>query len=139
LVASLGVATVSFMGLQTGCEDGDGHMTFTANLLAIPLDGSIDFSTVPPIPDAGGHASYDAAVIPVSGNLIAPIQDSGPKDAAVADALITSGNLLPPPPPDAAVDAASDAAAKDGSAPKDARVDTGIPSSGNLLPPIGPR
>jgi hypothetical protein len=144
LVASVGVATVSFMALQTGCEDTDG-LPYAANLLAIPLDGSIDFATVA---DAASDAQLDARPppLPTSGNLVAIPYDAGLKDAA-SDALVTSGNLVAPPPPDAAADAASDgatdaasdAALKDAATPKDARVDTGIPSSGNLLPPIGPR
>lgn len=135
LVASVGVATVSFMGLQTGCDDSDGQMTFTANLLAIPLDGSIDFATVP---DAATDArTGNTLPLPPSANLLAIPLDSGARDAS-ADALIVSGNLVAPPPPDAAADAANDAAPKDGSI-DDARVDTGIPASGNLLPPLGPR
>jgi hypothetical protein len=136
LVASVGVATVSFMALHTGCDDSDAQLTNVANLL-VPLDGSIDFAFAP---DA------NAPPIPTSGNLLPLPQDSGPKDAG-HDALVVSGNLVAPPPADAAADAASDAAAdaasdaapSDGSAAHDARVDTGIPASGNLLPPIGPR
>lgn len=129
LVASVGVATVSFLSLQTACEDGDDHITTVANLLAIPLDSSIDSVVV-------RDASTDARPLFPSANLIAIPVDAGPSDAS-GDALVTSGNLLPPLPRDAATDAASDAAAdaaSDAATARDAKVDTGLPSSGNLVP-----
>jgi hypothetical protein len=139
LVASVGVATVSYLALQGGCVD-EADIPLVANLLAPPWDASIDTVTTG---DAAlpADAALDALV--VSGNLLPPpppdaatdaLTTSGnllpppPPDAAM-DALTTSGNLLPPPPPDATVDAAPDAAARD------AKVDTGLPTSGNLLPP----
>jgi hypothetical protein len=143
LVASIGVATVSFLSLQTGCEDG--QMTNVANLLTPPVDTFHDPSHVPDaaldaasdalIPSANllappGDAAFDA-IVP-TGNLLAP-PDASLHDAAL-DAIVTSGNLLPPP--DAAADAAP---AKDAAPAHDAKVDTGLPTSGNLLPPMGPR
>jgi hypothetical protein len=137
LVATVGVATVSFLSLQTGCED-DEYITTVANLLAVPLDSSIDMAVV-------RDASTDATPLFPSANLIAVPVDSGPMDAS-GDALTTSGNLLPPPqdasgdalitsgnlippPHDAAADAASDAATA-----RDAKADTGAPSGGYPKP-----
>ncbi len=132
LVASIGVATVSFMSLQTGCEDEE-QISSVANLVAPPIDTFHD-------PSLARDAAMDALV--TSGNLVAPpvVQ---PKDAA-ADALVVSGNLVAPPARDAAADAADSAtdAAADGAA-KDAAADAKIviPPSGNLMPvpPLGPR
>jgi hypothetical protein len=143
LVASVGVATISFMALHAGCSDDEP--VGSGNLLP---PAPVDASTDPAIArDAASDASSDALVSsgnlvapppPTSGNLLPPAPvDASAQDAA-KDALVVSGNLVAPPPQDASSDA-SDAALKDGSAPKDARVDTGIPSSGNLLPPLGPR
>lgn len=122
LVASIGVATVSYLALQGGCTDEEETITTVANLLAPPLDASYESVTTG---DASRpvDAGFDALV--VSGNLLPP-----PFDAS-SDALITSGNLLPPPPPDAATDAAADAA-------RDGQADVGLPSVGNLLPPPKP-
>jgi len=130
LVATIGVATVSFLGLQTGCRDEEP--VSSGNLLP---PGAIDTSNDPTL--ARDAASSDPLVgtgnlvapPPVSGNLLPPptAVDAGPKDAAL-DALIVSGNLVAPPPQDAAADASDGAA-------KDAKVDTGIiPPSGNLMP-----
>jgi hypothetical protein len=128
LVASIGVATVSYLALQTGCEEEE-QMHQVANLLAPPLDASFDPSVVPDAAEDGGFDAW------VSGNLLPPPPT---EDDAGPDALVPSGNLLPPPA-DAALDAAQDAAqdaAHD--AAHDAKVDTGIPTSGNLLPPLPP-
>ena len=137
LVATIGVATVSYMGLHGGCTE-DGEMVVVANLLVPPVETSHDPSLV----DASAHdAGQDALV--GSGNLLPPPVTSGnllppPTDAA----LDASGNLLPPPTDaslDGAADAATDAAhPADAAHPKDAKIDTGLPSSGNLLP-IPPR
>jgi hypothetical protein len=126
LVASIGVATVSYLALQSGCTDL-GEETFTSgNLVAPPLDASVE----PVLPgDAARPADAGSDALIGSGNLLPP-----PADAS-SDALITSGNLLPPPPEggaDAAPDAVRDAAARDGQA------DVGLPSIGNLLPPPRP-
>lgn len=136
LVASIGVATVSFLSLQTGCEDAEP--VTSGNLLPVPVGSVKD-------PALAGDAATDAAMdaLVTSGNLVAPpvVQ---PKDAA-ADALIVSGNLVAPPARDAAAeaadgatDAATDGAAKD-AAQSDAKIV--IPPSGNLMPvpPLGPR
>jgi hypothetical protein len=144
LVASIGVATVSFMNLQTGCEDSDdGQLTNVANLIGIPIDSFHDPSLAR---DAALDAALDAfSPVVISGNLLPPITATAnllapPADASFMDAIVTSGNLLPPPDAaadaasDAALDASHDAAAKDAAAPKDAKADTGLPSSGNLLP-----
>jgi hypothetical protein len=136
LVASIGVATVSFLGAQTGCNNEDDTIKSIANLLVPPFDTSQD-------PSVPRDAEVDAFVPPGQGLTL----DAALRDAA-GDALTTSGNLLPPPADaalgadaaaDAARDAASDAAAdaaKDAAPPKDTYIDTGLPSSGNLLPPL---
>lgn len=135
LVASVGVATVSFMALQVGCEGDDDAPYPVANLLA-PVDASTDYATIRDATlDAAGDAQIDSGrllPLPPSANLLAI-----PLDASM-DAIVSSGNLLPPMPSDAATDAASDAAqdahVKDATTPKDAKVDTGLPISGNLIP-----
>ena len=140
LVASIGVATVSFMSLQSGCQDDEPATS--GNLLPLPVGSQNDPALAS---DAATDATMDALVtsgnlvappLPPSGNLVAPPLDAAIKDAA-PDALITSGNLVAPPPADAATDAAGDAAAKD--AESDAKIV--IPPSGNLMPvpPLGPR
>jgi hypothetical protein len=136
LVASIGVATVSFMSLQTGCQDEEP--VTSGNLLPVPI-GSVKDPAL--AGDAAADAATDALVTsgnlvappPTTGNLLPPAPiDAGPKDAAL-DALIVSGNLVAPPR-DAAADA-SDGAAKDSGQARDARIDTGIiPPSGNLVP-----
>jgi hypothetical protein len=130
LVASVGVATVSYLALQGGCVDEES-IPLVANLLAPPWDASVDTVTAA---DAAlpGDAALDALV--TSGTLLPPPPPPPSACDAATDALTTSGNLLPPPPDldaaqDAAADAASDAAARD------AKADTSLPTSGNLLPP----
>jgi hypothetical protein len=126
LVASVGVATASYLALQSGCTEL-GEETYTSgNLLPPPQDSSIDGATTQ---DAAQPADGGSDALIVSGNLLPP-----PADAS-SDALITSGNLLPPPREagiDPAQDAATDGAARDGQA------DVGLPTSGNLLPPPRP-
>jgi len=143
LVASIGVATVSFLGMQTGCKDDDEKIDSIANLLAPPLDQGRDpsltrdaatdaasardalFPSANLLP-APGDAALDALIH--TANLLAP-----PGDAAL-DAIVTTGNLVPPPLDaalDAAGDAASDGAQPSDAAPKDAKVDTGLPPKGD--------
>lgn len=127
LVASLGVATVSYLALQSGCTDDLEDVPASGNLVAPPLDASFETVTTGDA-SAPRDAGLDALV--GIGNLLPP-----PILDASSDALITSGNLLPPPPgtsSDAAVDGASDASAGD------ARTDTDLPTTGNLLPPPQP-
>lgn len=86
LVASLGVATLSYVACTTS-----------------PSSGNLMF------PD--GDAAADGPV--TSGNLMPPPPPDGAADAK-PDAPVTSGNLMPPPPPDAgdagdAGDSSSDA------------------------------
>ena len=113
LVASVGVATVSFLALQTGCEDEVEYMHTVANLLAPP-----DFGTAV---DAAVDASASDAMadaLPTSGNLISPIGEIPRYDSGTS--IATSGNLIPVPG-DAALNAAQDAA-QDAQA-KDAKAD----------------
>ena len=120
LVASLGVATVSYLGMQAGCADGEEYMTTISNLIAPPGDASF-------YPWPGSDAAVDAALGTDAQPPEAGGQDAALRDAA-PDAIVTSGNLLPPP------DAATDAATQDASRAKDAQIDTGLPASGNLMP-----
>ncbi len=84
LIATLGLATLSYATAQ-GC--GDDEPTPSGNLLAPPVDASVD----------GGRDS--GAMDATSGNLLPP----PPQDAAL-DALTPSGNLIAPPG-DASLDA----------------------------------
>jgi hypothetical protein len=124
LVASVGVATVSFLAVQSGCEEQQ-TMTNVANLLSPP-----DFGNA-----VAGDAAADAAQT-------APT-DSGnqaPLDARYT--IATSGNLISVPG-DAALDAARNAAdAAQDAQTHDAKSDAWTPpSSGNLVPvpPAGDR
>jgi hypothetical protein len=82
LVASLGVAAISYVACTTSQTSPDGGSDA----------------------DAAADANADGPV--TSGNLMPP----PPVDAA-ADAQVTSGNLMPPPPVDAGNDGSTDAGA----------------------------
>lgn len=123
LVASIGVATITYVSSQTGCalEHDDDPVT-SGNLLSPP-------SVEPALRNDGGlrDGAADAEIF-VSGNLVAPPYD---RDATI----VTSGNLLPPPDAATHRDAEVDAS-KDAGKPKDSGLDwDAFPPSGNLLPP----
>jgi len=112
LVAAIGVATMSYGGVQSGCSTS---ITTSGNLVS------------PPPADAGtGDAGSDKdASMPTSGNLLPPPEP----DAAI----VSSGNLVPPPPLDGGSDAGP---IPDGAVPDAGDAGDGsLPTSGNLLPP----
>lgn len=114
LVAAIGVATMSYGGVQSGCGT---TIATTGNLVSPPPAeaGAGDAG-------AGDGGSDKDGAMPVSGNLLPPPEtDAG---------IVTSGNLLPPPPLDGGSDAGH---VPDGAVP-DAG-DGSMPTSGNLLPP----
>ncbi|HEX6239922.1 MAG TPA: hypothetical protein VFZ61_03470 [Polyangiales bacterium] len=121
LVASVGVATVSFLAVQAGCEEPRQYTV--ANLLAPPDFGSAERG------DAAQDASpLDATpdALPASGNLVMPPLDAAPHDAK-GHTIATSGNLIPVPG-DAALDALWDAQPSDAqpsdAQPSDAKADS---------------
>ena len=127
LVASIGVATITYVSSQTGCAaEHDDDPAVSGNLISPP-------SVEPALRNDGG-------LLDASGNLLPPpdatIVTSGnllpPPDATI----VTSGNLLPPPDASYLQDAEPEDAATDASKPKDSGFDKdAFPPSGNLLPP----
>ena len=110
LIASLGVATISYVGCADNNSGGDGGTVVPGpegNLMAPPpsdASGDVSFGPegnlmAPPPSDASGDVSFGP-----EGNLMAP----PPSDAADAPSDVSfgpEGNLMAPPPSDASSDA----------------------------------
>jgi len=117
LVAAIGVATMSYGGVQSGC----GSTIVTSGNLVSPPPADAGAGDA----GAGDAGSDKDGSMPVSGNLLPPPED----DAGI----VTSGNLLPPPPLDGGPDAGR---VTDGAVPDAGDAGDGsMPTSGNLLPP----
>ena len=119
LSASIGVATISYMGMQGGCLDGDRRLIHSANLIGPPIEAGIEPSVV-------ADSNLDSGM-PQSGNLLPP-----PRDAATDANQQAESDAAPNPD---AGDAAQDEDAGDAAQDEDAARDSMLPTSGNLVPP----